>query len=79
MAPTKPDLPQGTLDLLILKMLALGTLHGYAIAQRIQQISRDASSSSRAPSIRRCTGWRTADTCRRNGTATPAAKRSSIG
>jgi PadR family transcriptional regulator PadR len=41
MAKTKADLPQGTLDLLILKVLALGPLHGYAIAQRLQQISRD--------------------------------------
>ncbi len=39
--PPKSDLPQGTLDLLILKVLALRPLHGYAIAQRLQQISRD--------------------------------------
>src|ERR1700761_5552429 len=38
---TKSDLPQGTLDLLILKTVALGPVHGYAIAQRLQQISRD--------------------------------------
>src|SRR5687767_13089392 len=37
----KSDLPQGTVDLLILKILALGPLHGYAIAQRMQQISRE--------------------------------------
>ncbi len=37
----KSDLPQGTLDLLILKIVALGPLHGYAIAQRLQQVSRD--------------------------------------
>ena len=37
----KSDLPQGTLDLLILKVVALGPLHGYAIAQRLQQISRE--------------------------------------
>jgi transcriptional regulator len=37
----KFDLPQGTLDLLILRVVALGPIHGYAIAQRIQQISRD--------------------------------------
>src|SRR5215468_9552798 len=37
----KSDLPQGTLDLLILKVAALGPVHGYAIAQRLQQISRD--------------------------------------
>ena len=36
----RSDLPQGTLDLLILKIVALGPLHGYAIAQRLQQVSR---------------------------------------
>jgi PadR family transcriptional regulator, regulatory protein PadR len=36
------DLPQGTLDLLIMRVVALGPIHGYAIAQRIQQISREA-------------------------------------
>ena len=41
MAEARADLPQGTLDLLILKVVALGPLHGYAIAQRLQQISRD--------------------------------------
>ncbi|MFZ0590399.1 MAG: helix-turn-helix transcriptional regulator, partial [Bryobacteraceae bacterium] len=37
----KSDIPQGTLDLLILQVTALGPIHGYAIAQRLQQISRD--------------------------------------
>jgi len=37
----RSDLPQGTLDLLILKVVALGPVHGYAIAQRLQQVSRD--------------------------------------
>ena len=37
----RSDLPQGTLDLLILKVLAPEPLHGYAIAQRLQQVSRD--------------------------------------
>ena len=37
----KTELLQGTLDLLILKTLAAGPLHGYAIAQRIQQRSDD--------------------------------------
>jgi len=37
----KSDLPQGTLDLLILKIAALGPVHGYAIASRLQQVSRD--------------------------------------
>lgn len=35
----KSDLPQGTLDLLILKVVALGPVHGYAIAQRLEQVS----------------------------------------
>jgi PadR family transcriptional regulator PadR len=39
--PEKSDLPQGTLDLLIMKVVALGPVHGYAIAQRLQQVSRD--------------------------------------
>ncbi|MDX2149458.1 MAG: PadR family transcriptional regulator [Bryobacteraceae bacterium] len=40
--PSKQDLLQGTLDLLILKVVSLGPMHGYAIAQRLQQISQDA-------------------------------------
>src|ERR671926_1802094 len=40
MTQTKSDLPQGTLDLLILKIVTLGPVHGYAIAQRLQQVSR---------------------------------------
>jgi len=41
MADAKSDLLQGTLDLLILKTLALEPQHGFGIGQRIQQISRD--------------------------------------
>ena len=40
MPPPKSDLPQGTLDLLILKVIAFGPVHGYAIAQRLEQVSR---------------------------------------
>ena len=40
MATPKSDLPQGTLDLLILKTVDLEPLHGYAIAQRLEQVSR---------------------------------------
>jgi PadR family transcriptional regulator PadR len=40
MPTPKSDLPQGTLDLLILKALAIDPLHGYAIAQRLEQVSR---------------------------------------
>ena len=39
---TRLELPQGTLDLLILKALALESLHGWAISERLQQISREA-------------------------------------
>jgi PadR family transcriptional regulator PadR len=42
MAASKSDLLQGTLDMLILKVVALGPNHGYAIAQRISQISKEA-------------------------------------
>jgi PadR family transcriptional regulator, regulatory protein PadR len=41
MPSEKSDLLQGTLDMLVLKIVALGPLHGYAISQRIQQISKD--------------------------------------
>ena len=41
MSKSRLDLLQGTLDLLILKTLALGAMHGWGISQRIQQISRD--------------------------------------
>jgi PadR family transcriptional regulator PadR len=41
MATDRVDLPQGTLDLLILRTLALEPQHGWAISERIQQVSRD--------------------------------------
>src|SRR3977135_1572926 len=41
MTAARSDLPQGTLDLLILRVVARGPIHGYAIAQRLQQVSRD--------------------------------------
>ena|SRR5579864_8187956 len=41
MADPRIDLPQGTLDLLILKIVALGPMHGWAISERIQQISNE--------------------------------------
>jgi transcriptional regulator len=42
MATERIDLPQGTLDLLILRTVALKPQHGWAISERIQQISSDA-------------------------------------
>jgi len=40
-ADDKLDLPQGTLDLLILKALSLGPMHGWAISERIHDVSRE--------------------------------------
>jgi PadR family transcriptional regulator PadR len=42
MPPSRFPIPQGTLDMLILQILALEPAHGYGIAQRLQQISREA-------------------------------------
>ena len=42
MSANKSDLLQGTLDLLVLQVVAAGPLHGYGIAQRIRHISKDA-------------------------------------
>jgi len=60
------ELPQGTLDLLILKALALEPLHGWAISERLQQISRDAlqvPQGSLYPALYRLErrGWITAE------------------
>lgn len=41
MPPPKSDLLQGTLDMLILKIVALGPIHGYGISLRIRQISNE--------------------------------------
>ena len=41
MAQEKAEFLKGTLDMLILKVVASGPIHGYAISQRIQQISKD--------------------------------------
>lgn len=41
MGTDRGDLLQGTLDMLILKILSRGAMHGYAIAERIEQISED--------------------------------------
>ncbi len=42
MSADRIDLPQGTLDLLILRTLSLGPQHGWAISERVQQMSSDA-------------------------------------
>ncbi len=73
---TKPtDLIQGTLDLLILRTIATEKLHGWAIAQRIQQLSRDVlqvQQGSLYPALHRleqkgwiASSWGTSDNNRR--------------
>lgn len=61
-----PDLVQGTLDLLLLKILALEPLHGWAISQRLKQISDDelqVSDGSLYPALHKLelAGWITAE------------------
>lgn len=65
MAPST-DLLQGTLDLLILQTLASGPMHGWGVAQRIQQISKDMlqiGQGSLYPALHRLEykGWISAD------------------
>ena len=62
MSKPKADLLQGTLDLLVLKTLALEPMHGWGISQRIQQMSRDVlrvNQGSLYPSLHRLEqqGW----------------------
>jgi len=42
MSTSRFPIPQGTLDMLILKIVSLDSAHGYGIAQRVLQVSRDA-------------------------------------
>jgi PadR family transcriptional regulator, regulatory protein PadR len=70
----KSELLQGTLDMLILKVVALGPLHGYGISQRIRQISNDVllvQQGSLYPALHRLekrglleSAWREADSGR---------------
>jgi PadR family transcriptional regulator PadR len=64
--PPTSDLLQGTLDLLILRTLALEPMHGWGIAQRIQQVSKDVlqvGQGSLYPALHRLEykGWIRAD------------------
>ena len=66
MAAEKSDLLQGTLDMLILKIVALGPAHGYGISQRIKQISKEVlqvQQGSLYPALHRLEkrGWLQAD------------------
>ncbi len=74
MPPSRFPIPQGTLDMLILQILSLEALHGYAIAQRIELISKHAvqvSQGSLYPALHRLeqkrwlqAEWRPSDTGR---------------
>jgi transcriptional regulator len=82
-----PDLPQGTLDLLILQVIAAGPIHGYAIAQRLQQLSKDVvqvPEGSLYPALHRlekrgllAAAWKLSDTGRQSKfyRLTPKGKR----
>jgi PadR family transcriptional regulator, regulatory protein PadR len=74
MGSSRFPIPQGTLDMLILRILSLAPAHGYAIAQRLQQISRDTlhiNQGSLYPALHRLeqkgwldSEWRPSDTGR---------------
>lgn len=84
---SSPDLLQGTLDLLVLKVLALGPLHGWGIAQRISDISEQllrVNQGSLYPALHRLEGrglvdaeWTMSETFRRVRVyrLTPAGRR----
>ena len=79
MAQTRGEVLQGTLDLIVLKTLeALGPLHGYGIAVRIQQVSRICSSSTRARFIQLCCGWNNVAGSPRNGASPTTIAKPSI-
>lgn len=66
MSDPKSDLLQGTLDMLILKIVALGPVHGYGISRRIRQISKEVlqvQQGSLYPALHRLEkrGWLEAD------------------
>ncbi|HEX8699650.1 MAG TPA: PadR family transcriptional regulator [Myxococcaceae bacterium] len=87
MPTPKQDLLQGTLDLLILKTLSLGPQHGWGVAQRIRQMSRDVlevNQGSLYPALHRLeeqgwigSEWGTSDNNRRAKfySLTPAGRR----
>jgi transcriptional regulator len=87
MAHDRSELLQGTLELLILKTLSLESMHGWGIAQRIQQLSREifqVNQGSLYPALQRLTSrglirseWRTTESNRRARyyRLTPAGRR----
>ena len=73
------ELLQGTLDMLILKAVSLGPLHGYGVLSRIQQISKDRleiQQGSLYPAL--CIGWNIRDGSRASGASRKTSARRSI-
>lgn len=74
MPPSRFPIPQGTLDMLVLRVLSMGPAHGYGIAQRLLQVSQDtiqANQGSLYPALHRleqrgwlAAEWRPSDTGR---------------
>ena len=65
---SKPaDLVQGTLDMLLLKILALEPMNGFAVSQRLKQVSADNLQVSDVRFTRLCTSWNKRAGSRPNG------------
>ncbi len=80
MASDRSDLLQGTLDLLVLRILSPGPMHGWRISQRIEQISGEVLRVNRGRSTLLCTASNGRASSKRNGawrraTARPASIR----
>ncbi len=67
MGKQKPDLPQGTLDMLILKALSLGPMHGYGVGQRIRQLAEELLKIEKGTSIPRSIAMSRKDGLNQNG------------
>src|SRR6185295_20390054 len=66
MSSSRFPIPQGTLEMLVLQILSLGPAHGYGIAQRLQQVSREAVQANQGslyPALHRLEqkGWLTSE------------------
>ena len=63
-SPLQSETPQGTLDMLVLRVLVMGPAHGHAIAYAIERGSEDVFQIEHGSL---CTGWKTAAGSRRSG------------
>lgn len=67
MTVEQTNLLQGTLDMMILKSLATGEMHGLGISRRIEQITRGTFQVKPGSLFPPCTAWRRKDGSRRRG------------